>query len=166
MSKELDIYDEDAVQEDDDLQPVSISSANRVINGLKKRQVTILMLCGTSDWNSPIDPNDYESDNDLHKWVSDAIKHSCIVLHVDDSKISKVFEVADMLHFDVFLIEGVLGHKMSGVAKSLTNHLDVVNQLDVEHIANFLSADDIAASLKESDDDEYPELNTLDVSDD
>lgn len=164
MSKDLDIYGEDSAQEDEDLAPVSISSANRVINSLKKRHVNILMLCGTSDWNSPIDPDDYESDNDLHKWVSDAIKYSCIVLNVDDSKINKVFDICEMLHFDVFLIEGVLGHKMSGVARSLTNHLDVVNQLDVEHIANFLAADDIAASLKEED-DEFPELQTLDNED-
>ena len=72
-----------------------------------------------------------------------------------------MFEAADLLHFDVYLISGVLGQKMSGVAKSLTAHLDVVNQLDVEHIANFLSAENISASLKEED-DEFSELNKLD----
>lgn len=161
MSKELDIYDEGSVQEDDTLEPVSISSANRVINNLKKRKVTILLLCGTSDWNSPISPNHYTDDTELHQWVSDGIKHSCIVLMTDDSKINKVYEVSELLHFDVVLISGVLGQKMSGVAKSLTAHLDIVNQLDVEHIASFLSAEDIAASLKE-DDDEFSELAKLD----
>lgn len=160
MSKNLDIYDEDGVQEQD-LEPLAISSANRVINGLKKRVVTILMMCGTSDWNPPISPNQYSDDTELHQWVGDAIKHSCIILQVDDSKINKVFEASDLLHFDVYLISGVLGQKMSGVAKSLTAHLDVVNQLDVEHIANFLSAENISASLKEED-DEFSELNKLD----
>ena len=160
MSKDLDIYDEDGVQEQE-LEPVAISSANRVINGLKKRVVTILMMCGTNDWNAPISPNQYTDDTELHQWVGDAIKHSCIILQVDDSKINKVFEVSDLLHFDVYLISGVLGHKMSGVAKSLTAHLDVVNQLDVEHISTFLSAENISASLKE-DDDEFSELTKLD----
>lgn len=160
MSKDLDIYDEDGVQEQD-LEPVAISSANRVINGLKKRVVTILMMCGTSDWNPPISPNQYTDDTELHQWVGDAIKHSCIILQVDDAKINKVFEVSDLLHFDLYMISGVLGHKMSGVAKSLTAHLDVVNQLDVEHIATFLSAENISASLKE-DDNEFSELTKLD----
>lgn len=160
MSKELDIYGEDGVQEQD-LEPVAVSSANRVINGLKKRTVTILMMCGTSDWNAPISPNQYTDDTELHQWVGDAIKHSCIILQVDDAKISKVFEVSDLLHFDIYLISGVLGHKMSGVAKSLTAHLDVVNQLDVEHISTFLSAENISASLKD-DDDEFSELAKLD----
>lgn len=160
MAKDLDIYGEDGVQERD-LEPVAISSANRVINGLKKRVVTIMMMCGTSDWNPPISPNQYSDDTELHQWVGDAIKHSCIILQVNDTKIPKVFEVADLLHFDVYLVSGVLGHKMSGVAKTLTSHLDVVNQLDVEHIANFLTAENISASLKE-DDDEFAELTKLD----
>lgn len=160
MSKEVDIYGEDGVQEQD-LEPVAVSSANRVINGLKKRTVTILMMCGTSDWNAPISPNQYTDDTELHQWVGDAIKHSCIILQVDDAKINKVFEVSDLLHFDIYLISGVLGHKMSGVAKSLTAHLDVVNQLDVEHIATFLSAENITASLKD-DNDEFDDLSKLD----
>lgn len=158
--KELDIYGEDSVQEGD-LEPVEVSSANRVINGLKKRTVTILLLCGRAEWNPPISPNQYTDDTELHQWVGDAIRHSCIILQTADAKINKVFEVSELLHFDFYLVSGVLGHEMTGVAKSLTAHLDVVNQLDVEHIATFLSAEDISASLREEA-DEYADLNKLD----
>lgn len=164
MNKQLSIYGEDEVVSDN--QPVDVSSANRVISVLKKRQVVVLLLPGEFTWAPPIIPNTYSDDTELHTWVNDAIQHGCIILHCVDGKIPYVERVCEILHFHLFLISGVLGHEMSGVAKSITSHIDTVNQLDVEHIATFMDTDDIVASLREEADsinDKYAdELKTLD----
>lgn len=53
-------------------------------------------------------------------------------------------EICDKLHFNPFLIEGVPGHEMTGLALNMTHHMNIVNHADVEHISNFVGISNIS----------------------
>ena len=158
----------DSIYEDENAlydEPVEVKTtvSNGVINLLKKRKPVILVLLGSHDWSPPITMYEYESDNDLLTWVREVITTGCIILHASDEKFAKVNDVADLLHFNLFLIEGVPSHAMSGLAINLTHHLDVVNHADVEHISGFVGIVDHSAEIPETEEEQRNVFEALDA---
>lgn len=137
------IYDsEDALQ--DTPQVVDTNVANKVINLLNKRKPVVLFILGTYDWAEPIETHRYENDRELLMWVKATIDKGCIVLSCSDDKFAQALEICDKLHFNPFLIEGVPGHEMTGLALNMTHHMNIVNHADVEHISNFVGISNIS----------------------
>lgn len=158
----------DSVYEDenalyDEPTEVKTTVANGVINLLKKRKPVILVLLGKHEWSPPITTYEYTTDNELLTWVRETITTGCIILHCSDEKFSKVNDVAEILHFNLFLIEGVPSHEMSGLAINMTHHLDVVNHADVEHISGFVGIVDHAADVIEDEEAQKRVFEDLDV---
>lgn len=157
----------DSVYEDenalyDEPQVVKTTVANNVINLLKKRKPVVLVLLGTHDWAPPITMYEYDNDNDLLTWVRETITTGCIILHCSDEKFSKVNDVAELLHFNLFIIEGVPSHEMSGLAINMTHHLDVVNHADVEHISGFVGIVDHTVAIPDDEDAQRKIFEDLD----
>lgn len=136
------IYEsEDALQ--DTPQVVDTNVANKVINLLNKRKPVVLFILGTYDWAEPIETHRYENDRELLMWVKATIDKGCIILSCSDDKFSQATEICEKLHFSPFLIEGVPGHEMTGLAMNMTHHMNIVNHADVEHISNFVGISSI-----------------------
>lgn len=156
------VYDDENALYD---QPTEVKTtvANSVVNLLKKRKPVVLVLLGNHEWAPPIAMFEYTTDNELLVWVRENIVNGCIILHCSDEKFSKVNDVAEILHFNLFLIEGVPSHEMSGLAINMTHHLDVVNHADVEHIAGFVGIVDHTVDTPDDEESQRKILEDVDI---
>lgn len=138
------IYErEDALQ--DTPTEVLTTTSSRVINLIKKRKPVVLIILGTFNWSPPIEMFTYKNDRELLDWVKATIDKGCVIVHCSDDKFDQVSKVADVLHFNTFLIEGVPEHEMTGLATNMTHHMDIINHADVEHISGFVGIIDISS---------------------
>lgn len=130
---------------------LSTSPATRAISFIKKREPLLIIVTGSYEWNSPIETLSYDSDSQLHLWLSKLLDLGVIILETSDEKIGKVLVDCERLHFHLFKLTDIPAHKTSGLARSLTASLDTLNPQDIERIYSYLTADVISSTTLATD---------------
>lgn len=125
----------------DDFEAIVTSSINKAIGVMKKSGVVIIIVPGEVVFAYDIPTFVYDSDNQLHSWLKEALDKHIILLKASDEKIQKTIEIAHQCHFDVFTVLDFPEQKVSGSAYSMTSSLPRILQSEIEMFGKVTEAE-------------------------
>lgn len=128
--------------------PSTASNVQKITNLLGKRRPVAIILAGVTEWASPVEVVQVESDAGVFPMLRVLVNTNLVVVNPTDIKIPSILSLLETLHVELFCLNVDIAHEMTGIAKSLLAHLPVINQIDFEQIISFTEADMIARDLE------------------
>lgn len=127
--------------------PQTTSNTHRITTLLSRRQPVMVVICGSYEWEPPVTAIPVESDKDIFPVLRQLTTASLALVNPEDIKIPYLLSVAELIHINVFLLAVDINHEASGVARSLTAHLPLINQMDFETVISYSKADVVSDDL-------------------
>lgn len=108
------------------------SGINKAIKTVSNAGVVVILVPGEITFAYDIPTFVYDSDNNLHPWMLEALTKHVVMIKASDEKIQKTIEICRQCHFELFTVLDFPEQKVSGSAYSMVSSLTRILQSELD----------------------------------
>lgn len=110
------------------------SSITKAVRHVRKSQPIVILIPGTTTLSFNLPTFEYDNDNSLYTWLKACLNDYAIIIKPTDTKISRINDIADLLHLPIFIVLDIPDQEVTGMAKSFLSHHDRISYTEIDMV--------------------------------